>query len=285
MSTYENCYEILGDVRRGLNEYTTGFHQGTDTTGPHSNSYLVKKINEAQRFLYAILILRIPGEFLQETTLTGVDSVYTLPWDFGRLLYFKNENGQQVFPINPKKLRLTEETGNDRLYYRKGNTLVLDKAGVTETYTLLYYRKPRDLEQGMASAGGAASITFATSAKKIADYYNGMTIENITKDWVDEIDDYTAARVATISETAAASDYYGIVSDLPEPFHFLIAPKAIQLIKTVSPVVQEKPSKQEISDWNNLLVETLKAFVGSDDRDVEELFVDYDHGLSAEFSW
>ena len=281
MSTYENCYEILGDVRKGLNEYNEGYHNGTDTTGPHRNEYLVKKINEAQRFLYAILLQRIPGEFLQETTLTGVNSVYTLPWDFGRLLYFKDEYGRQVFPISPKKLRLTEETGTDRLYYRKGNTFVLDKAGVTETYTILYYRKPRDLEQGRAISGGSQSITLASTAKGIADYYNGMTIENITNDWIDTIDDYTAARVATISETAVANDYYGIVSDLPEMFHFLIAPKAIHLVKSSSPVVQEKPTEYELKNWNNLLVETLKAFVGSDDEDVEELFVDYDQDIGA----
>lgn len=283
MSTYENCYEILGDVRKGINEYSTALHQGTDTSNAHSNSYLVKKINAAQRYLYALLFQRMPEEFLEEISLTGVDSVYTLPWDFGRLIYFKDENGNQVFPIGVKKLRLTEETGSDRLYYRKGNTLVLDKDGVSKTYTLHYYRKPRDLDQGKAPAGASTSITLASSAKKIADYYNGIIIENITKDWIDTISDYTAARVATIgAETAAGDDYYGLVSDLPEPFHFLIAPKAVHLVKASSPVIQEKPSSQDLKEWNNQLIETLKAFVGSDDTDIEELFLDCDQpfGLS-----
>lgn len=285
MPTYENCYEILKNVRMGLNEYTSNMLNGTDTTGPHSNTYLVKQINNAQRYLYGILFQRIPEEFLEETTLTGVNSVYTLPWDFGRLLYFKNEAGRQVYPTSIKKLRLTNETGSDRLYYKKGNTLVLDKAGVTESYVLLYYKKPLDLEQGQAAAGAATSITLATSAKKIADYYNSQLIENITKDWVDTITDYSTARVATITETAAANDFYGTISNLPEMFHHLIAPKAIMLVKASSPVVQEKPSRQEISDWNEQLIETLRAFVGSDDSDPEELFLDYDQNQSAGYGY
>jgi len=276
MSTYENCYEILGDVRKGLNEYSAGLLQGTDTSGPHSNEYLVKQINKAQRYVYGILLRRIAEEFLQETNLTGVSSVYTLPWDFGRLLYFKDENGNQVFSVNPKRLKLVNETGSDRLYYRKGNTLVLDKDGVTETYTLLYYRKPRDLTQGKAAAGGGATITLADTAKLIADYYNGMTIENITQDWVDTMDDYTAARVATISETAAQDDYYGIVSDIPEMFHHLIAPKAAHFVKLESPVAQEKVTDRDLKEWYGLLIEALQAFAGSDDEDVEDLFCDFD---------
>jgi len=284
MSTYENCYEILGSVRHGLNEYSDNLHSGTDTSGAHQNSYLVKMINKAQRHIYGILLPRMPEVFLESTSLTGVDSVFTLPADFGRLLYFKDENGNQVFKINPKKLRLTEETGSDQLYYRKGNTLVLDKAGVTKTYTLIYYRRPRDLDQGKASAGAATSITLATSAKLIVDYYNGMVLENITQDWTDTIDDYTVARVATVSETAVAADIYGIVSDLPEPFHFLIASKAIMLVKTESPVAQEKITKYDLSAWHDQLVEALTAYSGSDDGDVEDLFLDFDVNNSV-LSW
>lgn len=276
--TYENCYEILGDVRKGLNEYSSGLHNGTDTSGAHLNSYLVKKINDAQRHIYGLLMPRIPEAFLKEVSLTGVNSVYTLPWDFGRLLYFKDENGCQVFQINPKRLKLTNETGSDRLYYRKGNTLVLDKAGVTDDYSLLYYQKPRELDCGQATAGGALSITLATSAKKIADYYNDMTIENITEDWTDTISDYSSARVATITETAAAEDYYGIVPEIPEVFHHLIAPKAIQLVKSESPVAQEKVTQQDLSVWHGLLIESLQAYVGTDDLDPEDLFCDYDIG-------
>lgn len=276
MSTYENCYEILSQVRQGINEYSTGLLQGTDTSGPHQNSYLVKKINEAVKFIYAILLRRIPEAFFESTSLTGSNSVFTLPWDFGRLLYFKDENGDQVFPLDPKKGKLENETGNDRLYYRSNNTLVLDKAGVSETYTLLYYRKPRELDQGISSAGGSQSLTLATSAKLLADYYNGMKIEVITDDFVDEIADYTAARVATISGTGAASKYYGIVSDLPEPFHHLIAPKAIHLVKLESPVIQEKVTQASLQEWDRQLSMDISAYASADDIDYEDLFADYD---------
>lgn len=281
MSTYENCYELLSDVRQGLNEYSTGLLQGTDTSGPHINSYLVKMINKAVRHIYGLLLRRIPEEFLEEKQLTGVNSVYTLPWDFGRLLYFKDNDGNQVFSIDPKRLKLENETGSDRLYYRKGNTIVLDKDGVTDTYTLLYYRKPRELTQGKASAGAALSITLSTDAKKIADYYNGMIIENITQDWIDTISDYAATRVATITQTAVANDYYGIVSDIPEQFHHLIAPKAVHIVKMESPVAQEKVSSASLEEWNKMLVEALQAYVGSDDQDYEDFFADYDQAQGA----
>ena len=252
MSTYENCYKILESVRYGINEYSTGYVQGTDTTCPHSNSYLVDKINTAQRFIYTLLFPRIPGQFLTETSLTGSDSVFTLPWDFGRLRWFKDDYGNQVYPIDVDRLHYSGATGYDRLYYRKGNTLVLDKDGVSDTYTLYYYKKPRDLDQGKASDGGTNSITLASTGKKIDDYYNNMTIENITQDWTDTISDYTGStRVATLAANdGAADDYYGIVSDLPEMFHFLIAPKAVHLVKAESPITKEKPKKTELDEWN-----------------------------------
>jgi len=282
MSSYENCYEILSDVRQGLNEYSTGLLQGTDTSGQHLNGFLVKMINKAVRHIYGILFRRIPGEFLEEADLIGVSSVFTLPWDFGRLLYFKDENGNQVFQTDPKSLKLANETGSKRMYYRKGNTLVLDRDGVTDTYTLLYYRKPRDLDQGKSTAGGTKSITLANTSKAIADYYNGMLIENVTDSLIDTISDYSAARVATLSTNDGAVDkYYGIVPDIPEMFHHLIAPKAIHLVKLESPVAQEKVSKASLDGWTDLLVEALQSYTGSDDGDIEDLFCDYDQTMGA----
>lgn len=276
MSTYENCYEILSQVRQGINEYSTGLLQGTDTSSAHQNSYLVKKINQAVKFIYAILLRRIPEAFFESTTLTGSNSVFTLPWDFGRLLQFKDENGNQVYKLDPKKGKLANETGSDRLYYRSGQTLVLDKDGVSETYTLLYYRKPRELDQGKSTAGGSQSITLASTAKAIADYYNGMNIETSDGSVVDTISDYTAARVATIAGTGAQDKYYGIVSDIPEPFHHLIAPKAVHLVKLESPVIQEKVTQLSLNEWDRQLNLDISAYVGSDDDDIEDLFADYD---------
>ena len=273
MGTYLNCYDLVKKVRYLLDEHSDQKTKGRDVTGRYANDQIVDGINTAQRFLYALLLKRYPQHFFETASLTGVDSVFTLPWDFGQLLLFKDDNGRRVFPIAERGRSLTASSGYDRAYTQRGNTLVLDRSGVTDTYTLFYYRKPRDLDQGKASAGAATSITLATSAKMLADYYNGMTIENITQGWVDTIDDYTAARVATISETAAANDYYGIVSDLPEVFHFLLIPRAYMSITGFFPGAREKPSKSGSIIFNDDLRSALSAFSNNElDRDKNELF-------------
>jgi len=280
MSTYENAYKILSSVRLGLDEYSTAYVQGTDTTGAHDNLFLMDKINTAQRFIFNLLYKRMPHEFLTEVSLTPTSSVYTLPADFGSLIWFKDENGYQVYPVTVDRLKTTNATGSDRMYYRKANTLVLDKTGVSTAYTLYYKKKARDIHTGSASAGAATSITLSsTYASKIADHYNGMTIENITQDWVDTIDDYSAARVATISETAAASDYYGIVPDIPEMFHTLIAPKAILDVRLESPVVKRKSAKADKDNFWEMLIETLRAYAGSaQDIELDDIFGDGGNG-------
>jgi len=279
MTTYDgNCYNILSDVRYGINEHSTAFLQATDTTCPHKNAWLVNCINRAQRYIYNILLRRIPDEFFESSAITGSSSVYTLPWDFGKLRYFKDDNKKRVYRIDHEGRKISGETGSDRAYYRKGNTLVLDKDGVSDVYTLEYYRKARDLDQGLASAGAATSITLATSAKAIADYYNGMEIEVTTgTTFIDTITDYTAARVATITNAGVASTYYGIVSDIPEMFHHLIAPKAVHIVKEESPVIQEKPTKGSLELWNADMLESLRSYAGSDiDGSVEDMFCDYE---------
>ena len=119
------------------------------------------------------------------------------------------------------------------------------------------------MDQGSSAAGGALSITLASTAKKIAGYYNGMKIENITDDWIDIISDYTAARVATIgTETGAASKYYGIVSDIPEPFHHLIIPQAVFEITGNYPIAKEKPQLTGLQIWQQDFLATLRAYAG-----------------------
>jgi hypothetical protein len=253
--------------------------QGTDTSGAHSNAELIKSINNAVKFIYNLLIKRIPGRFTAvDEDIAVTSSIITLPWDFGRLLHLKNEYGRPMFPVKTDQLVPTTATGSSRLYHYEGNTIVIEKTGLTKTFKITYLKKPRDIHMGQASAGAAASITLASAyAKKIADYYNGMSIENITKDWVDTIDDYTAARVATISETAAASDYYGIVPEIPEAFHHLIAPGAILRVKSISPVAQVKPTQDERNQYTGEILEALRAFGGPEQEpDFEDLFADFE---------
>lgn len=276
MSTYLNGYTLLEKVRILLNEYSTAYCQGTDTTGKYLNSQIMDGINAAQRYIYNTLFTRMPQLFEEEIDITGVSSVYTLPADFARLRLFKNADGYQIFPIGSSQRKLTADTGSDRLYYRKGNTLVLDKPSLSDVCTLVYYRKPRELEQGMSSAGGALSVTLATTSKAIADYYNGLVIENITDSTVDTITDYTAARVCTVSNTWAASKYYGTVSDIPEPFHYLMIPRSVFEITGVYPVVQEKPHKSGVELFNDQLIMALRAYMGEDlDTYPEDIWTNY----------
>lgn len=276
MQTYLNGYTLLEKVRIQLNEYSTAYVQASDTTGKYQNSQIMDGINAAQRYIYHILFTRMPQVFEEEIALTGVASVYTLPADFARLRYFKDASGYQIHPINTPQRRLTAGSGSKYRYYRKGNTLVIDYASLTDVCTLTYYRRPRDIEQGMSSAGGALSVTLATTAKAIADYYNGLTIENITDSTVDVITDYTAARVATVSNTWAASKYYGTVSDIPEMFHYLMIPRAVFEITGNYPVVQQKPQKSGVELFTDQLIMALKAFAGEDlDTYVEDLWTTY----------
>lgn len=287
--TYLNCYALLEKVRIQLNEYSTAYVQGTDTTGKYSNTQIIDGINAARKHIFNILFKRIPHVFETEAALTGVASVYTLPADFGILRYFKDSDGYQIYPIDQNQRRKTGETGSDQHYYRRGNTLVLDKAGITEVCTLIYYKKCRDITQGQSSAGAAGSITLATTAKKIADYYNGMMIENVTKDWTDTITDYSSARVATITETAAASDYYGLICEMPEAFHHLYIPRAIFEITGNFPIVQDRPTvggtkSLGMTLFNENLMMAIQAFAGDSlDTYVEDLWCSYGRAPDSNF--
>ena len=275
MPTYKNAYTILSDVREGINEHSVAFVNATDTSGAYTNAWLLTQINRAQKYLYNWLFIRIPEVFLESEDLTGVDSVFTLPVDFGVLKVFTDDNYCKVYEIKADQLKLKSSTGSDRLYYRKGNTLVLDKAGVTDAYRLWYYRRARDLNQGKA----AAADTLATTAAVTADYYNGMIIEDITGTQAATITDYSTDREITSDITLANNSYYGIVSDLPEPFHYLIAPKAILYVKQ-SPQSIEKPSRREIDDFNEDFTSVYRAYAKTLDFSVSDMFTDFEPGMS-----
>lgn len=271
---YLNCYAILEEVRTELNEYGTELCQGTEA-GVYDNSDIVRKINMSQRYLFNLLFTRFPDLFLTSSSITGSSGVYTLPTDFYRMSHVINSNGDKLYPMSVKSKHLGNTTGSSRLYWRQGNTLVVDD-GTSSALTLYYFKTVKEMTQGMSSAGGALSITLATTAKAVADYYNGITIENITDGNSSVISDYTAARVATITTTGAASKYYGTVSELPEVFHHLISRRATHILKNevVSP---QRTDKTDLMDWKEDLIETLRSFTGSNYGDVslDEVFYDF----------
>jgi len=282
MDTYLNTYQILRDVREMLGEYDEDLMQGRDASGAYSNVFLTRRINEAQALLYAFLMKVIPDEFYAETTITASASELALPWNFGRIIQLRDSNGTVVTPVKPRQRPAQAAAGSDLQYYRKGRSLYLTRSGISSTYTLYYRLAPREIHAGRASAGAATSITLdADYAPTVADYYNGMTLENLTQDWTDEIDDYTAARVATISETAAANDIYGIVPEIPDPFHYLIAPRAALEAKMKHSNPKERPGASDFTSWQQKVVETLSSFnIAEDTMYPEHLWSDVCGGFS-----
>lgn len=276
MSTYRNCYTILKEVRMGLNEYSTALLQATSTSGKYDNDWLVEQINAAQRYIYNIILKRRPELFLTSLDVTVTSSVITKPWDCGLMVRLVDDDGLQVYRSKVGVLPVFDQEGSDRLYYEAANNqLILNKSGVNATYKLYYYIKPRDITQGKAPEAGK----LATTAKLLADYYNNMILEDITSAWVDTITDYTAARAVTITETLGANDYYGVVSELPEPFHEFIAPLAVIFAKSIHPKSQEKPSSTEVSTISERIEAAMNVYAGADpDVSPEEIWTDYEPG-------
>lgn len=283
MSTYENAYRILEDVRHGINDYSADLLTGDDATGAYKNSWLLKRINDTQRRIHALISRRLPEALLASASITLSSGEGDLPWDLGMIIRLEDSTGYKLHRATVNHRPKGDGTGSRYAYYRKGNKVIMLNPNQSGPLTLWYRTKPREIHSGKAADGSAASITLSSSyAKKIADYYNGMTIENETQDWVDTVDDYSAARVATITETAELNDVYGIVSDLPETFHHLIAPGAIILAKLMSPVSFEKPTNNEIAMYAQLVVESLRAFAGNkEDVPIEDIFTDFGPGLLA----
>ena len=116
MSTYKNCFSLVGSVRQAIGEYSEAKVRGEDTLGGYHNDYIVEKINNSIRELYAIIAKRVPDLFIEETALTAVASVFSLPWDFGRQLSFKNESGLSVTKIGEAERRLVDSDGSDMAY-------------------------------------------------------------------------------------------------------------------------------------------------------------------------
>lgn len=273
-----NCYEILTNIRYAINEHSTGLVQGTDVTGSFQNSYLISQINKAQRLIHGILFSQMPELFLTSADLVFASSVASLPWDCGKVSLIQNADGFPLTKINQKQSHVASYTGDRYAYYRYGNTIRVDQDGISETGKLWYYKRCRELTMGMSSAGGALSLTLATTAANIADYYNNMTIEDITDDWADTISDYSSSRVCTLAaQTGAASKYYGLVSDLPEEFHGLIEERAIIQVKQ-HPKAPFKITKEDISIFTDNLSTVMSSFAGTNTGDVnfDDVFNDFE---------
>lgn len=285
---YDNAYKLITDIRHGINEYSSDLVNGTDTSGQFANSYLLEKMNSAQRHIYNILMRYVPDEFITNTSITCTSSVMTLPFDFGRIIQLEDTQKRKIFPSSIKSTPVQGQQGSDRHYYKQGRTLILNKPNVTQTNTIKYYRRPRELHFGQAQSGSGAAVlrmeggTGDTAfAKKFDDYYNGMIVENFTSQIYDTISDYTATNYeATVVGTHAENDYYGLVSEIPEEFHFLIAPLAIMLTKGQHPAAQELPTRVEVSDWEMMLVDALRGFAGEEyDVDRESIWTDFVSGV------
>lgn len=272
--TYENAYEILSDVRRGINAYSTAYVQGTDTTSAFSNAEIMKHINRAQWWLFNMMLLNDPQLFFKSTSLTPSSNTLTMPSDFFRLRRLENASKYEIFKETLDEKVVENEAGTGRHFYWKGGQIILDDVSYTEAVTLYYISRPRELEMGVSSAGGALSVTLASTAKAVADYYNDIVIENITDGTVDTISDYTAARVATVANTWASSKYYGTVSELPVHIHHLIASRALLTMKATYKSL-EKPSVADFQLFREEFSEAFRGLFGTVDtgNPISEMFL------------
>jgi len=283
--TYMNAYEMLKQVRLAMHVYDEGITQGTDTDLAFNNDYLMRKINNAQRYVYDKLFNLRKELFLDIVTATFSGSVYTLPWNFGRLQELRDENGNKVARIVSNQRSKVNSDGTKGYYYQKGNTYVLDNSGINTAYEMSYYTKPREIDQGRVTATGTNNITLDTSAKKIDDYYNNMMMENINSDWVEEISDYTSDRLTSVTSTTKLQDVYGIVSELPEALHFLIPIKAVIDVKIEHPLSKMPIGPADLATFDMQLNSAIDVFGhASDDIPINEILNDFtDYNASGGF--
>lgn len=285
-NTNENAYKLIKDVREGVNEYSAGLWAGTDTHGKFSNTYIIGKLNAAQARMYALLMrTEARGLFYKSADATVTSSVITLPSDFGRIIQLEDGDGYKVYPDTPKNTPLTGDDGSAHRYYRSAKTLVLMQSGVSDTYTLKYYKQPRRVTYGAAASGsGLNALKMAASelTSGTSDYYNNLVVDNYTQGLSCTISDYVGStRVATTDNTItwAENDVYGTVPDLPDEFHILVAPLAVILIKAENPAAQERPNAAEIKLWGEMFMEVVSGYVEQpEDKTLESIFCDFGGG-------
>ena len=291
--TNENAYKLIRDVRIGLNEYSAALWAGTDTSGKFDNTYIINKLNLAQARMHALVMKSDAKEiFYTSASVTVTSSVITLPHDFGRILQLEDEDGYKVFPSSARITPVSGREGSDMLYYRKGNTFVLNKSGVSNTYTIKYYKQPRKMTYGAAGAGsGLNSLILAATDLSSGrnDYYNDLTIDNYTQGLYATISDYVGStRVATTDNTItwATSDVYGTIPDLPQELHVLVAPLAVILIKSEHPAAQERPGAAETKMWAEMFMEAIVGLSNQpEDISLEAIFCDFGSSIGIGYGY
>jgi len=273
---------LVKEVRYGVNEYDDALASGDDVIGAYKNQFLIAQINIAIRELYALIAKRRPDAFTTEASLTAVNSVITLPSDFSKLVLLRNSDGIKVNSIEEVQRRRTADQGHAYVYYKRGSTLVIDHLSDTGTYGLVYKKKPRDIHQGRFAVTAeivepptpAVYHLDPKDSKTTVDFYNGMLLENITAEWDTLITDYAANRVVTFATgfEPTDGDFYGLVPEIPEWAHHLIAPRATIFAK-LNPISKEKPKRDELDAYKDMLISAFREHAGpEEDQDYEELF-------------
>ncbi len=277
MTTPIHAYSLVEQIRYRLNDYTYDRLVELDPSAVFSNRLIHTAINKAQREIAAYINRRNPGLMMGEVNLAGANSVFALPPDFGNLLLFRDPAGRKVHKVAQDRRRLTQSTGSARLYYRKGNTLVLDRAGVSDIYSLIYRKVPRDVHNGMMQVDGSNYYLDSNHASTTLDYYNGMTLYDVTSGFDMEVTDYLAAFLFTAaSGDPMDEDYYGIYPDLPAWSHQLLVERAWLDLASM-PISLEKPTATDVARHQENLRLALLEFVTTDaDDDVEEYFTSFE---------
>jgi len=227
---------------------------GEGTAKHWSDLNLMRRINLSQR-LVAKIVSMSPGDWLikKSSSLTPSSSVISLPADCSKPVYLEEVASGRALPwltggVKARRVSRVAGTSLDVGYreaYPIGNTIEVNEDSYGEACYLWYEQRVPDLQAGTAAAGAATSLTFPDdrNSVKIADYYNNVAIEIVSGTGAghDTITDYTAARVATVTNTCSTDSIFGTISVLPEETHMLMILEASLLaIMKPSSTMDEK---------------------------------------------
>lgn len=208
------------------------------TASHWSDLNLMRRLNVSQRKI-AVRVAMTSGQWLlKSVSVTPVASVITLPADCSKPIYLEETSSGRVIDwlSSVGYRRVSRAIGSDwdvgsREAYPLRNTIEVNIASYTTVCTLWYQVRVPDLQQGTAKAGAVTSLTLPDDrvTKRIADYYNGVSIEIISGTGtagLDTISDYTSTMIATVTGTYGVTTVFGTISMLPEELHPLIVADA-----------------------------------------------------------